>query len=427
MSIESQHQHEESITPFARTDFRHRRDVFGIKKKDRRNHMYVIGQTGTGKSTMLSNMVIADIQRGEGVALIDPHGDLAENILNFVPDARMEEVIVFNPGDMRYPIAFNPLEQVDPDNHFLVVSGLISVFRKIWPDAWGPRLEHILRNTLFALLTYEGSTLLDIPRLLTDKKFRTEVLKNVKDQHLRDFWYLEFEQTPPQFRTTTIAPILNKTSQFVASLPLRYVVGQRESAFDLRKIMDEGKILIVNLSKGKIGEDNCALLGALLVNKLMLAAMSRSDLPEEQRRPFYLYVDEVHNFLTLAFADILSESRKYGLNLILAHQYIDQLEPEIRSAIFGNVGTTISFRVGVDDAAVMANEFYPMFEKGDLIGLPNHHIYLKMMIDGMTCRPFSAITLPPPEIGRSCKGEIIEFSRMKYGRPRHEAGRIAPR
>lgn len=417
------HHNEESVTPFAMTDFRHRRDVFGIKKKDRRGHMYVLGQTGTGKSTMLSNMVIADIHRGEGVALIDPHGDLAENILNFVPEARMEEVVVFNPGDMQYPIAFNPLDKVDSDYHFLVASGLISVFKKIFKNAWGPRLEHILRNTLLALLTYEGSTLLDIPRLLTDKDFRKEVLKGVKDQHLRDFWYLEFEKTPPQFRISSIAPILNKTSQFLASLPLRYVVGQHESSFDLRTVMDEGKILIVNLSKGKIGEDNCALLGALVVNKIMLAAMNRSDIPEEKRRPFYLYVDEVHNFLTLAFADILSESRKYGLNLILAHQYIDQLESEIRSAIFGNVGTTISFRVGVDDAAVMAKEFYPVFEKGDLIGLPNHHIYLKMMIDGMTCRPFSAITLPPPKIERSSKGEIIEFSRAKYGRPRHEVER----
>ncbi|MHB9026431.1 MAG: type IV secretory system conjugative DNA transfer family protein [Armatimonadota bacterium] len=414
---------EESVTPFAITDFRDRRDVFGIKRKDRRNHMYVIGQTGTGKSTLLSNMVISDIRRGEGVALIDPHGDLAENILHFVPDSRVEDIIVFNPGDLQYPIAFNPLEKVSTDKHFLITSGLISVFKKIWSNAWGPRLEHILRNTLLALLTHDGSTLLDIPRLLTDKDFRKEVLKSVRDQHLLDFWYLEFEKTPPQYRMTAIAPILNKTSQFLASLPLRHVVGQRESAFDLRQVMDEGKVLIVNLSKGKIGEDNCSLLGALLVNKIMLAAMSRSDIPEDKRRPFYLYVDEVHNFLTLAFADILSESRKYGLNLILAHQYIDQLEPEIQSAIFGNVGTTVSFRVGVDDAAVMAKEFYPVFEKGDLIGLPNHHIYLKILIDGMTCRPFSAITLPPPEMGKTYKGEIIEYSRGKYGLPRHEVER----
>jgi len=418
--MRDQRHNEESITPLGMTDFRHRKDVFGIKKRDRRGHMYVIGQTGTGKSTLLENMVTADIRRGEGLALIDPHGDLAEKLLHFVPEVRMEDIIYFNPADISYPIAFNPLEKVHPDQHFLVVSGLIAVFKKIWPDAWGPRLEHILRHTLLTLLNYEGSTLLDVPKLLVNKRFRQDVLRSVKDRHLLEFWALEFEKTPPAFRMPAIAPILNKTSQFLASLPLRYVVGGGESSFDLRKVMDEGKILIVNLSKGKIGEDNCSLLGALMVNKIMLAAMSRADVPEKERRPFYLYVDEVHNFLTLAFADILSESRKYGLNLILAHQYIDQLETEVRSAIFGNVGTVVSFRVGVDDAAVMAKEFYPVFEKVDLIGLANHHIYLKLMIDGATSRPFSASTLPPPAVIRSLNREIIEFSRVKYGRPRFE-------
>jgi len=402
------------------TDFRHRKDIFGIKQRDRRNHMYVIGQTGTGKSTLLENMIISDLRREKGLALIDPHGDLAEKVLHYVPEIRMEDVIYLNPADLHYPIAFNPLEKVHPDQHFLVVSGLIAVLKKIWPDAWGPRLEHILRHALLTLLTYDGSTLLDVPKILVNKNFRQDVLRGVKDPHLREFWALEYEKVPLTFRMQTIAPILNKTSQFLSSLPLRSIVGQPTNAFNIRAVMDEGKILIVNLSKGKIGEDNCALLGALMVNTIMLAAMSRADIPESERRPFYLYVDEVHNFLTLAFADILSESRKYGLNLILAHQYIDQLESEVRSAIFGNVGTMVSFRVGVDDAAVMTKQFYPVFEKADLIGLANHHIYLKLMIDGTTSRPFSAATLPPPEVIRSLSREIIEFSRMKYGRPRFE-------
>lgn len=411
---------EESITPLAITDFRHRRDTFGIKRKDRRNHLYVIGQTGTGKSTLLAQLIGADLRAGEGVALIDPHGDLAERVLALVPEARMEDVIYLNPSDLQYPIGFNPLDGVAADQHFLVASGLIAVFKKIWPDAWGPRLEHILRHCLLTLLTAPGSTLLDIPRLLTDKEFRQGILRQVRDRHLLEFWTLEFEKTPFAYRSPMIAPILNKTSLFKANLPLRAIVGQRESSLDIQQLIEDGKILIVNVAKGKIGEDTCALLGALIVNAIFLAALRRADVPEAKRRPFYLYVDEVHNFLTLAFADILSESRKYGLNLILAHQYLDQLQPEVRSAILGNVGTMISFRVGVDDAVVLAKEFYPVFEKGDLIGLPNYHIYLKLMIDGATSRPFSAITLPPQQSTQSWQPEIVEFSRMKYGVPRHE-------
>lgn len=245
-----------------------------------------------------------------------------------------------------------------------------------------------------------------------------DVLKSVRDKHMREFWALEFDKFSPYYRSAAITPVLNKTGQFLTSLPLRHIVGQKENTFDLRRVMDEGKILVVNLSKGKIGEDNCSLLGSLMVSKIMLAAMSRADIPEEERKPFYFYVDEVHNFITPAFADILSESRKYGLNLILAHQYIEQLDKPVRSAIFGNVGTVVSFRVGIDDARAMANEFYSVFDKSDLIALANYHIYLKLMIDGMTSRPFSAKTLPPPKVKASLKEEIIEFSRVKYGRPR---------
>ncbi|MBI2844008.1 MAG: type IV secretion system DNA-binding domain-containing protein [Armatimonadetes bacterium] len=409
------HYEDNPITPFAITDYRERREIFGIRRRDRRGHMYIVGKTGTGKSTLLENMVYTDIRRGEGLALIDPHGDLAEHVLDFVPEKRMEEVIYFNPADVEYPIAFNPLENVRPDLRSLVSSGLISVFKKIWPEFWGPRLEHILRHALLTLLEHPGSTLLDVPTLLTDKGFRLRILQKVTDRKVREFWFSEFDKYSPNLRSEAISPVLNKLSQFATSLPLRNIVGQSRNTFKLRKVMDEGKILIVNLSKGRIGEDNCSLLGAMLATRIMQAATTRTNIPEKDRRPFYFYVDEVHNFLTLAFADMLSESRKYGLNLILAHQYIEQLDEKMRSAIFGNVGTMISFRVGVEDAKFLAREFHPVFDESDLIGLPNYHTYLKLMIDGVTSRPFSAKTLPPLAVEESRKAEIIEFSRAKYG------------
>lgn len=421
--METQHNDENAITPFAITDYRDRRDVFGIKRRDRRSHMYVIGKTGTGKSTLLKNMLVSDIARGEGLALIDPHGDLAEDILHFVPEERMEDVIYFNPADMHYPIAFNPLEQVAQESRHLVLSNLISIFHKIWPTYWGPRLEHILRYSLLTLLECPGSTLLDLPALLTNREFRVDVLRSVRDPIVREFWKYQAANYISPHKTDAISPVLNKTGQLLVSAPLRYILGQKENTFELREVMDSGKILIVNLAKGRIGEDNSAVLGAMLVSTIMLAAMSRADRPEDDRKSFYLHVDEVHNFLTPAFAEMLSESRKYGLNLILAHQYLQQLDEKVRSAIFGNAGTVVSFRTGAEDARFFAREFQPVFDVHDLIGLPNYHIYLKLMIDGTTSRPFSAKTLPPPKMGVSCKREIVEFSRLKYGRPRHEVER----
>ncbi|MFH1648466.1 MAG: type IV secretion system DNA-binding domain-containing protein [Patescibacteria group bacterium] len=409
------------ITYFAVTNYRDIRKKFGIKEKNRRGHIYILGKTGTGKTTLIENMVISDVKDGNGLALIDPHGDLAENILHFIPEERVKDVIYFNPGDLEYPIAFNPLEKVPSDQHYLVASGLISVFKKIWHDFWGPRLEHILRNSLLTLLEYPGATLLDLPRLLTDKEFRATILKNVTYPQVRDFWFFEFEKYSAWLRSEAISPILNKIGQFLTSVPLRNIVGQRENTFDLRKVIDEGKILIVNLAKGKIGEDNCSLLGSMLVTKIQLAATSRADIPEKERKPFYLYVDEFHNFLTQSFSDILSEARKYGLNLTLVHQYIYQLDEKIRAAIFGNVGTIISFRVGAEDAKYLVKEFQPVFDEIDLINLPNYHIYLKLMIDGVTSRAFSAVTLLPPEREASYKEEVIKVSRERYGRPREEA------
>jgi hypothetical protein len=406
------------ITPLAVTDYRDIRKLFGIKQKNRRGHMYIIGKTGTGKSTLIENMAISDIKNGYGVALIDPHGDMAEEILDYVPKKRIKDVIYFNPADLDNPIAFNPLEKVPKDFHHLVASGIVSTFKKIWSESWGPRLEHILRHALLSLLEYPNSTLLDLPKLLTDKDFRKSVLNCITHAQVREFWLSEFDKYSVWLRSEAISPILNKISQFLISIPLRNIVCQKENTFDVRQAMDEGKILIVNLAKGKIGEDNCSLLGALVVTKIQLAALSRVDLPEENRKPFYLYVDEIHSFITLSFADILSEARKYGLNLVLTHQYIEQLDERIRAAIFGNVGTIISFRIGAEDAKYLAQEFAPVFNEADLIKLPNFHIYLKLMIDGVTSQPFSAVTLRIREINTSHKEEIIEFSRKQFTKPR---------
>jgi hypothetical protein len=412
--MENQNNDSNQVIPFAVTNFRNTHKKFGIRPKDRRGHMYIIGKTGTGKSTLLGNMIISDIKAGHGVALIDPHGDLAEEILDYVPDHRIEDVIYFNPADNEYPVPFNPLEQVHPDYHHLVSSGLISVLKKVWPEFWGPRLEHILRHCILTLLEYPDSTLLDIPRLLTDKEFRGHVLSFVRHQQVREFWLFEFEKYSAWHKAEASSPILNKLGQFLTTKPLRNIVGHKKNTFRFRKVMDEGKIFIANLSKGKIGEDNCSLLGAMLVTQMQLAALSRANTPENKRQGFYLYVDEMHNFITLSFADILSEARKYGLNLILSHQYIEQLDDEVRAAIFGNVGTMISFRVGANDAKYLAREFSPVFAEADMVNLPNYSIYLKLLIDGMSSKPFSATTLPLPEKENSNKSKVINASRNRY-------------
>ncbi len=354
------------------------------------------------------------------MALIDPHGDLAEAVLAVIPKHRVKDVVYFNPADLEYPIAFNPLEDVEPDKRHLVVSGLISVFKKIWPDFWGPRMEHILRNAIFTLLEQPDSTLLDIPPILTDKIFRERAISRLSNNIVRRFWLQEFDKYSVWLRSEATAPVLNKVGQFLATPLIRNIVGQPKSAFNLRQVMDEGKILIVDLAKGRIGDDNCSLLGALLVAKLQLVALSRADMPGEKRRPFHLYIDEIQSFLTMSFIDILSEARKYKLYLVMSNQYIEQLDERIRAAIFGNVGTVISFRVGAEDAKYLAREFYPTFNEMDLVNISNHHIYLKMMIDGQTSKAFSAVTLPPRISAFSYRKTIIALSREKYGTPRDE-------
>ncbi len=401
-----------------RTNFRNDRMKFGIKRDDRRRHIYVIGKTGMGKSTLLENAIIADIQNGHGVAVVDPHGDLVEKVIQFVPSSRINDVVYFNPADIEFPVAFNVLEKVHANERHLVASGMIGVFKKIWADSWGPRLEYLLRNAILALLDYKDSTMLGIIRMLSDKAYRKKVVEKIEDPVVKAFWINEFAKYTDKFASEAIAPIQNKVGQFLSSSLIRNIVGQVKSTIHLREIMDDGKILLLNLSKGRIGEDNSALLGAMMITKIQLAAMSRVSIPEEKRRDFYLYVDEFQNFATDSFSNILSEARKYRLNLIIANQYIEQLSETVRAAVFGNVGTLISFRVGAADAELLAMEFAPKFTEEDLVNLPKYRVYLKLMIDGVSSNPFSAQTLEPVTGANENAKKIIEVSRERYSKPR---------
>lgn len=396
--------------------------MFGIKPKDRRHHMYVIGQTGTGKSTLLKNMVIQDLRYGHGVAVIDPHGELVEDILNFVPRCRTNEVVYFNPADTENPIGLNILEARDENEKQLVASSLISVFKHLWKGFWGPRLEHVFHNAILALMDSSGSTLLGMYRMLADDEYRHQVVAQVKDPVVRLFWTEDFEKYPANFKKEVASPIQNKIGQLLTSTPLRNIVGQSRSTIDLRFIMDNQRIFLVNLAKGRIGEDKANLLGSVLVTKLYLAALERQDTPEEERKDFYLYIDEFQNFSTDIFPSILSEARKYRLNLILAHQYLYQLSESVKHAVFGNVGTLASFRVGSIDARELAEEFIPTFTKEDLERTENYHAYLKLMIDGKRSDPFSAETLPPltPQGGEAQKDVLIRVSRERFATRRED-------
>lgn len=412
----------EKITFFAKTDARGKQVSFGIKAKDRQRHMYVVGKTGMGKSTLLENMAAQDIQNGEGMAFIDPHGQAAETLLDYVPEHRINDVIYFAPFDLSSPISFNVMEDVGPDKRHLVVSGLMSTFKKIWVDAWSARMEYILTNALLALIEYPDTTLLSVNRLFSDKAYRERVVDYIKDPAVKAFWTEEFANYTDRFAAEALPAIQNKIGQFTGNPLIRNIIGQPHSSFDIRKIMDEKKILIMNLSKGLVGETNANLLGSMLTTRIYLAAMSRADLPVEQMRTmpnFYFYVDEFQSFANATFANILSEARKYHLNLIIAHQYIEQMEEDVRNAVFGNVGTTISFRVGPFDAEVLETVFSPRFLATDLVNLGFAQIYLTLMIDGIGSQPFSAITLPPVERPPlSCKGMTIAASRRNYTKDR---------
>ncbi len=407
---------DEKITTLGRTNFRGAHGVFGIKPLDRRRHIYVIGKTGMGKSTLLENMIYSDIMAGKGVGLIDPHGDLADAVLSFVPPNRTNDVVLIDPADKEYAVAFNMLENVDPALNSIVCSGLVGIFKKIYAESWGPRLEHILRNTILALLEYPGTTMLGITRILQDEEFRKKIVKKIEDPVVKSFWVNEFAKMSDRLRTEAISPIQNKVGQFLSSHTIRNIVGQPKSTVDLRFCMDKGKIVIINLSKGKIGEDNSALLGAMFITKFQLDAMSRATIPEKDRKDFYLYVDEFQNFATESFATILSEARKYRLNLTMANQYIAQMPDEVRDAVFGNVGSVLSFQVGFDDAEYITQQFAEEILPNDLVSLSKYTAYMRLLIEGMPSKTFSLATLPPPkfEIDEDRIDVVRKVSRERY-------------
>ena len=414
------HDHEGEVTYFAKTNFRNQMTKFGIRTDDRRRHVYVIGKTGMGKTVLLENLMLSDIYAGHGCCYVDPHGDTAERLIDYIPSWRLNDVVYFNPADMDYPVGFNILEAVDERHKHLVASGMMGVFQKIWENMWSSRMEYILNNTILALLDNPGQTLLGINRLLSDADFRKRIVGNVKDPVVKQFWLVEFASYNEKYAQEAVAPIQNKIGQFLSATIIRNIVAQVKSTINVRELMDEQKILIINLSKGRIGEDNSRLLGGLLITKMQLAAMERVDIPETERRDFYLYVDEFQNFAVESFASILSEARKYRLCLTMAHQYIAQLTEEVRDAVFGNVGTIITFRVGSPDAAFMETEFMPRFTPEDIINLPKYNIYLKLLIDGVTSQPFSAITLPPISQKTGSEAKVIRVSRERYAKPRAE-------
>ncbi len=394
-----------------------RRIPFGLQEKDILRHVYIIGRTGMGKTTLLENMIFDAMQSGKGIAVIDPHGDLAERALHFVPKSRINDVIHFDPSDVDYPISYNIMECKDEKERSTIASGLVGVFKKLYAESWGPRLEHILRNTILTLLHCNDVSILAIPKILTNKAFRKQCLNQLDDPILKDFWENEFEPLQERTRTEWISPILNKVGQFLGNPILRNILGQIKSKFHLRWVMDKGKILIINLSKGKIGEDVSMLLGSVLITKFQIEAMSRADIPHDERRDFYLFIDEFQNFATESFASILSEARKYKLALIMANQYIAQMNEMVRDAIFGNVGTLISFQVGFEDAEALMKQYSEKVEAADLVSLSRGAIYLRLLIDGLPTPVFSASTFPPLTVEADAESieKIFRLSREKYG------------
>ena len=404
------------INFFAKAEFKNKETIFGIKTEDRRKHVYIIGKTGVGKSTLIANMAIDDIRKGRGVGIIDPHGDLSETILDFIPKRRMNDVVYLEPFDTERPFSLNVLEIKNKQQKDLVASGIVSIFYKLYKDSWGPRLEYILRNVILTLLEASGATLVDILSLLSNVEYRKKVVRGLTDPVLKDFWEKEYAKMPDRLKAEAISPIQNKVGQFVTSKMIRNIIGRTKSSIDLEQIMNEGKILILNLSQGKLGEDNTALLGAMLITQIQLAAMNRSFIKEADRKDFFLYVDEFQNFATQSFIKILSEARKYRLSLTLANQYIEQLDEEVTRAIFGNVGSLMSFVVGARDAYVLTREYAEIYTENDLVSLGKFEAVLKLSIDGMTSAPFPVTTLPLPAMKNDNKEKIIKLSKEKYGR-----------
>ncbi|MBS4065881.1 MAG: ATP-binding protein [Chitinophagaceae bacterium] len=407
-------------TPIGITTFRNSNIPFGIKDQDRFGHIYCIGKTGTGKSTLLLNMAISDIQKGNGICVIDPHGDIAETLLEYIPASRVKDVVYFNPQDTDFPLGFNPLFGIKQHQHPLAVSGLLSTFKKIWAESWGPRLEYILRFSLLTLLEYPHSSLLDVQPLLTDSAFRSQVLRHIKNPSVLRFWHQEYASYSPALKAEAITPVLNKIGVFSTNMILQNIIGQKEKTIQIGTLMDAKQIVIVNLAKGAIGEDVTSLLGSMLVNNIQIAALSRATQPENNRAPFFVYIDEMQSFISLSFADMLSEARKFKVGLFLAHQYVQQVHEKIQDAIIGNTGTIICFRVGSSDALVLEKEFTPVFTHTDLIALPRYHMYMKLMIDGATSKPFSAKTLPLPIHHYRYKKEVKDYSRFRYAQRKED-------
>lgn len=409
------------ITFFAKTEFKNKITTFGIKRKDRERHIYIIGKTGTGKSTLIANMIIEDIRKGEGVGVIDPHGDLIQTVLNFIPSNRINDVCYFNPADPEYSYPLNPLEVRNTEQRELVSSGIVAIFHKLYAHTWGPRLEYILRNSLLTLTAVPNTTLEDVVKILTDDEFRRRIIEKLEDKVMVRFWTDEYNKMDARQRSEAISPILNKVGQFVSSPLIREIINKPISKVNIEKIMNEGKILLVDLSHGKIGEDNSTLLGAMVVTQIQLAAMNRVYIPEHERRPFFLFVDEFQNFATKSFIKIFSEARKYKLNLTVANQYMAQLDPEIQSAALGNVGTLISFTVGAQDAPILQKEFGGEFTEDDLVSLERFQILLKLGIDQEVSTPFFATTLPLLKCVNLNRDKIIKSSQERFGKPK--AGR----
>lgn len=377
-----------SITYFAKTNYRNTKTSFGIKQADRLLHTYIIGKTGTGKTTLLQTKVQQDVQHGRGLCLIDPHGDLITTIQKAIPEHRKADVIYLDLTDPNQPYGYNPLRKVSYEKRSLIASSILETLKKLWNDAWGVKLEHILRFTLLALLDQPQSDISEIPKMLMDKGFRNTVLKNVVNEEVVNFWKKEF----PRYSYYDILPALNKIGGLLAYPAIKRVLVDNKKRLSLRTLMDEQKILLVNLSKGAIGEDVAHILGAVLLTSVSSAAFSRVSVNENERVPFFVYLDEFQNFTTLSLVNMLSELRKYKVGMIMAHQYLDQLDPNIKSAVLGNVGTHISFRVDAFDADLMAKKMFPVFDVTDFINLPNYSIYLTLIIDGTPSRPFSAMT-----------------------------------
>ena len=409
-----------NVSFFGQTNYHGSSDEFGIAQDDRRRHLYLVGKSGSGKSKCLELLIKADLEAGRGIALLDPHGDLVDNVLRMVPEHRMKDVIIFDPSDTEFPIAFNPIEKVDPALKMQVTVGFISIFKKLFGDTWTPRLEHVLRYTVLALLDSEGTTTLSILKMLTDKNYRQKIVAKIQDSVVKNFWVSEFAGWSEKFDAEAITPLLNKVGQFVATDLIRNIVGQPVSSFNIREVMDNQKILLVKVSKGLLGEENAGLIGSMFVTKIYEAAMSRADMHEEDRKDFSLYVDEFQNFATDTFAEILSEARKYRLNLTIAHQYMGQLSETIQKTVFGNVGSMISFRVGAEDAKILAEEYNPQFTDRDIINLGVREFYAKLSVHGEIREAFSGKTLHVGYEKQDNSKAILDFSRITYGTKKQE-------